>query len=135
MIFDINLCTYLVIPYLPYSREDKMGEFRSILTMRIIAKLIETAGVTKILTMDIHSLEIRGFFSIPVVNLSAVPVFVEVIKTEITDRSNLVAASPDLGSAKRCASIAENLDIPIVFIYKGKLINYCASRALLFRAR
>ena len=108
---------------------------RSVLSMKIIAKMIEVVGITKIITMDIHSLEIQDFFDIPVENLSSVPAFVEAIKNEISDWTNIVIVSPDLGSAKRCASIADKLDLSVVLIHKGKYTNYRADCSLILRAQ
>lgn len=88
--------------------------------------MIEVVGITKIITMDIHSMEIQEFFDIPVENLNSVPVFAEAIKNEISDWSNLVIVSPDFGSAKRCALVADKLklDSSVVLIHKGKYKNY-----------
>lgn len=108
-----------VLPFFPYSRQDKKDHTRVPITAKLVASLLERAGVDRIITIDLHSDQICGFFNIPVENLTAEPILNEAILGEITDKGNTIFVTPDAGGAKRCASIAEMFQVSISFFHKG----------------
>jgi len=109
-----------VIPFFSYAKGDKKDEPRVSIRARVCADCIEAAGADRVLTMDLHSPQIQGFFKIPVDHLYAMPVFVDYFREkEIPD---LVVASPDVGFGKQAYKYAEMIHAPgpprVVFGYK-----------------
>lgn len=109
-----------VITYFPYSRQDKKTRSRSPITAKIIANILERAGVDHIITMDLHSPQIQGFFNIPVDNLFAEPSIISYIKESIAEWREAVIVSPDAGGAKRVTSIATKMKLDFAIIHKQK---------------
>ncbi len=107
-----------VIPYFAYARQDWKDRPRVPITARLVSDLIETAGANRILTMDLHSPQIQGFFSIPVDNLQAAPVLANHIKTLKLD--NLTIVSPDAGGVGRARVFAQRLDAKLAIIDKRR---------------
>src|SRR6266478_5948238 len=107
-----------VLPYFPYARSDKKDEPRISITARLIADLLATAGADRVLTLDLHSPQIQGFFSIPADQMTAVPVLCERLKQG--DLSNTVVVAADVGEAKDAGRFAKRLDLPIAFIDKRR---------------
>ncbi len=107
-----------VLPYFPYARSDKKDEPRISITARLMADLLESAGADRVLTVDLHSPQIQGFFSIPVDQLSGVPVLCERLMRD--DLSNTVVVAADVGEAKDAGRFAKRLDLPIAFIDKRR---------------
>jgi ribose-phosphate pyrophosphokinase len=102
-----------VIPFFSYAKGDKKDEPRVSIRARVCADCIEAAGADRVLTMDLHSPQIQGFFKIPVDHLYAMPVLVEYFREkEIPD---LVVASPDVGFGKQAYKFAEMMQCPVVF--------------------
>ncbi len=101
-----------VIPYFSYAKGDKKDEPRVSIRARVCADAIEAAGADRVLTMDLHSPQIQGFFSVPVDHLYARAVICEHIQTLGID--NLVVCSPDAGFAKSAAAFANLLGVPVV---------------------
>jgi ribose-phosphate pyrophosphokinase len=107
-----------VIPYFPYARQDWKDKPRVPISARLVSDLIEKAGANRILTMDLHSPQIQGFFSIPVDNLMASPVLANHIKTLKLDEVTVV--SPDAGGVGRARVFAKRLDAPLAIIDKRR---------------
>ncbi len=107
-----------VLPYFPYARSDKKDEPRISITARLMADMLATAGADRVLTVDLHSPQIQGFFSIPADQLTAVPVLCERLKQD--DLSNTVVVAADVGEAKDAGRFAKRLDLPIAFIDKRR---------------
>jgi ribose-phosphate pyrophosphokinase len=107
-----------VLPYFPYARSDKKDEPRISITARLMADLIATAGADRVLTVDLHSPQIQGFFSIPADQLTAVPVLCDELKRG--DLSNTVIVAADVGEAKDAGRFAKRLDLPLAFIDKRR---------------
>ncbi|XP_053309479.1 phosphoribosyl pyrophosphate synthase-associated protein 1 isoform X2 [Spea bombifrons] len=105
-----------VIPYFPYSKQCKMRK-RGSIVCKLLASMLSNAGLTHIITMDLHQKEIQGFFNIPVDNLRASPFLLQYIQEEIQDYRNavIVAKSPD--AAKRAQSYAERLRLGLAVIH------------------
>ncbi|KAM4692202.1 phosphoribosyl pyrophosphate synthase-associated protein 1 isoform 2-T3 [Rhinophrynus dorsalis] len=105
-----------VIPYFPYSKQSKMRK-RGSIVCKLLASMLSNAGLTHIITMDLHQKEIQGFFNFPVDNLRASPFLMQYIQEEIQDYRNavIVAKSPD--AAKRAQSYAERLRLGLAVIH------------------
>jgi len=102
-----------VIPYFSYAKGDKKDEPRVSIRARVCADCIEAAGADRVLTMDLHSPQIQGFFKIPVDHLYAMPVLVEYFRAKkIPD---LVVAAPDVGFGKQAYKFGEMMNAPVVF--------------------
>ncbi len=98
-----------VIPYYGYARQDRKDKPRVPISAKLIANMIEAAGVNRIMTMDFHADQLQGFFDIPVDHLKSEPIFVQYLKDNI-DLSNVLFASPDLGGVKRARNFARILE-------------------------
>jgi len=107
-----------VVPYLGYARQDCCDRPGVPITARLVANLLETAGVNKLLTVDLHADQGQGFFNIPVDHISAVSVLTEQLK-EIVGK-DLVVAAPDLGGVKRARRFAKALNTELVIIDKER---------------
>jgi ribose-phosphate pyrophosphokinase len=107
-----------VIPYYGYARQDRKDKPRVPITARLVADLLETAGVNRVLTMDLHAHQIQGFFSIPVDNLFAAPVLCEYIQNLNID--DLVIVSPDAGGVERARMFAKRLNANLAIIDKRR---------------
>ena len=107
-----------VIPYFGYARQDRKDKPRVAISAKVMANLIVTSGVDRVLTMDLHSSQIQGFFDIPVDHLYAAPVLV----THYLERKirNLVVVSPDIGSVKMARAYAKRLDADLAIIDKRR---------------
>lgn len=107
-----------VLPYYPYARSDKKDEPRISITARLVADLLQTAGANRVLTMNLHSPQIMGFFRIPVDQLLATQIFAQYFSRE--DVSNAVVVAPDAGSAKRADMYAFALRTPLAILDKRR---------------
>lgn len=108
-----------VIPYYGYARQDRRGTEREPITAKLVADLLERAGVARVLTMDLHTEQIQGFFDIPVDNLYARPVLVEaVVKWGL---KSCVVVAPDIGSSKLARRFAEALKVDFAVIDKRRV--------------
>lgn len=108
-----------VIPYFSYARSDKKDAPRISITARLIADLIKAAGADRVLTMDLHSDSVHGFFSMPVDHLTAIPMIADHIRQTL-DLSRAVAVATDAGGAKRAGKFAERLNVPMAIIDKRR---------------
>uniref|UniRef100_A0A914BVB5 ribose-phosphate diphosphokinase n=1 Tax=Acrobeloides nanus TaxID=290746 RepID=A0A914BVB5_9BILA len=112
-------CITAVIPYFPYARYDhKAGSRITPITSKLLANLISLAGANRVVTMDLHSSQIQGFFDIPNDNLYAEPVILKYIKENIPNYKECILVSPDAGGAKRVAAIADRLKLEFAIIHK-----------------
>jgi ribose-phosphate pyrophosphokinase len=109
-----------VIPYFGYARQDRKARARDPISAKLVANLITTAGADRVLTMDLHTPQLQGFFDIPVDHLLGVPVMAKYFQEKFTDTSDVVAVSPDVGSVTRTRKFAEWLEIPIAIIDKRR---------------
>ena len=108
-----------VLPFYGYARQDRKDRPRVPITAKLVANLLVAAGATRILTMDLHSQQIQGFFDIPVDHLHALPVFFEYFAKRKSDRT-LVVCSPDVGGMKMAAAYADVLGAPLGLIAKKR---------------
>ena len=107
-----------VIPYFGFARQDRKDKPRVAIGSKLVADLLTTAGVDRIITMDLHADQIPGFFNIPVDHLYASSVFVSYIKEMNLD--NLVMAAPDMGGTKRANAYANHFGTPLVICHKAR---------------
>ena len=107
-----------VIPYFGWARQDRKDKPRVPIGAKMIAKIIEAAGATRIITMDLHADQIQGFFEKPVDHLFASTIFVPHIKSLNLD--NLTIASPDMGGSKRAYAYSRFLESDVVICYKQR---------------
>src|SRR5579862_977558 len=108
----------VVIPYYGYARQDRRGNLREPITAKLVADLLQKAGVTRVVTMDLHTEQIQGFFDIPVDNLYARPALVKAI--EEMHLSNLIVVTPDIGSIKLARTYAEALKVDLAIVDKRR---------------
>jgi ribose-phosphate pyrophosphokinase len=111
-----------VIPYFSYARSDKKDAPRISITGRLVADLIKAAGANRVLTMDLHSDAVHGFFSIPVDHLTAVPYFVDYFHERL-DLANAVVVATDAGGAKRAGRFAGQIHLPMAIIDKRRVAD------------
>jgi ribose-phosphate pyrophosphokinase len=107
-----------VIPYYGYARQDRKDQPRVPITAKLVAKLIDISGANRVLTMDLHSAQIQGFFDIQADNLFAAPVLLEYIKTK--QIHNLTIVSPDVGSVKMGRAFAKRLNAELAIVDKRR---------------
>ncbi|WP_263282456.1 ribose-phosphate diphosphokinase [Schnuerera sp. xch1] len=107
-----------VIPYYGYARQDRKTKSREPITAKLVADLLEAAGIDRLITMDLHAGQIQGYFDLPVDHLSGVPILADYFKN-IIDRETVIV-SPDLGGVARTRNFANILDLPIAIIEKRR---------------
>ena len=107
-----------VIPYFGYARQDRKDKPRVPITANLVANLLTASGVNRILTMDLHTPQIQGFFDIPVDHLFAAPVTVSYFQEKKLDR--MVVVSPDVGSVKMARAFAKALRTPLAIVDKRR---------------
>jgi ribose-phosphate pyrophosphokinase len=108
-----------VIPYFGYARQDRRGMEREPITAKLVADLLERAGATRVLTMDLHTEQIQGFFDVPVDNLYARPVLIEALNGLGLEKPTIV--TPDVGSIKLARLFAENLKVDLAIVDKRRV--------------
>lgn len=113
-----------VVPYYAYSRQDRKTRGREPISAKLVANLMTTAGVNRMVTVDLHAGQIQGFFDIPVDHLAAAPLLASYIQTKHLD--DLVVVSPDLGGVTRARALADRLKTPIAIIEKRRPMPGCA---------
>ena len=107
-----------VVPYYGYARQDRKAAPRVPISAKLVANLMETAGITRMVTVDLHASQIQGFFDIPVDNLYGAILFMEYIKAK--NFPNPIIASPDVGGVARARYFAKKLGLDMVIIDKRR---------------
>ena len=110
-----------VIPFLGYGRQDRQDKPNVPITARLVANLLETAGVDQLITADLHAEQIQGFFNIPVDNLHCMPVLFEEINSLNLDE--IVVATPDIGSVKLLRDVVMHFNVEMAIVNKKRLKN------------
>jgi ribose-phosphate pyrophosphokinase len=113
----------LIIPYFGYARQDRKAKPRQPITAALVAHLLTTAGVNRVVTVNLHAAQIQGFFSCLVDDLTAAPLLGKAIKNAHKDFTNAVVVSPDHGGVNRARDLAEMLDTPLAIIDKRRKTN------------
>ena len=108
-----------VLPYFGYARQDRKPGPRTPISAKLVANMIVRAGADRVLTLDLHALQIQGFFDIPTDNLFAAPVMVNDIK-QVFDKNNLIVVSPDVGGVVRARGLAKRIDAPLAIVDKRR---------------
>lgn len=107
-----------VLPYFGWARQDRKDKPRVSIAAKLVADLLQAAGITRMITMDLHADQIQGFFNVPVDHLYASSIFIPYINS--LKLENMVIASPDVGGAKRANSYAKYFDVPLVLCHKTR---------------
>ncbi|MDD4590329.1 MAG: ribose-phosphate pyrophosphokinase [Parabacteroides sp.] len=109
-----------VIPYFGWARQDRKDKPRVSIAAKLIADMLSTAGINRLITMDLHADQIQGFFNVPVDHLYGSSVFLDYIKDSLP-MDNLCIATPDVGGTKRASSYSKFLGLPMVICHKSRL--------------
>ncbi len=107
-----------LVPYFGYARADKRQGRREPITASMVARLLQVIGITQVLTLDLHTAQIEGFFHIPVDSLTAVPILAEAARPLLPER--FVVVSPDAGRVRMATEYAERLGAPVVVLHKQR---------------
>ena len=113
-----------VVPYYAYARQDRTTRGREPISAKLVANLMVTAGVTRVVTVDLHAGQIQGFFDIPVDHLAAAPTIANYFRAQQLE--DVVVVSPDLGGVTRARILADHLQAPIAIIEKRRPAPGCA---------
>ncbi|SEL62451.1 ribose-phosphate pyrophosphokinase [Stigmatella aurantiaca] len=109
-----------VIPYYGYARQDRKVAPRTPITAKLVADLLEVAGATRVVSMDMHAGQIQGFFNIPSDHLYGSPVFLEDLRKRFPDNQDTVIVSPDAGGVERARAYSKRLNCPLAIIDKRR---------------
>jgi ribose-phosphate pyrophosphokinase len=108
----------IVMPYYGYARQDRKARSREPITAKLVANLLETAGASRVITLDLHAPQIQGFFDIPIDHLMGVPILADYFKSKQLD--DVVIVSPDHGGVTRARKLADRLKAPLAIIDKRR---------------
>lgn len=106
----------IVMPYYGYSRQDRKAKARQPISAKLVADLIQVAGATRVICLDLHAAQIQGFFDIPIDNFRALPIIAEYFQKK--NLKNVVVVSPDHGGVTRARALADVIQAPIAIIDK-----------------
>ncbi len=109
-----------VTPWFGYSRQDKKSAPREPISARLVARLLETAGIDRLLTMDLHAGQVQGFFSKPVDHMTAMPVLTQFVADQLGEARELVIVSPDAGRVKLTRRFAQKIGAPYALLEKER---------------
>jgi len=109
-----------VMPWFPYSRQDKKSSPREPITARLVADMLQLAGADRVLTMDLHAGQIQGFFNVPVDHMTALPLFAQYYRDKGLYGEGVVVVSPDPGRAKMATKFAEMLEAEFALMRKTR---------------
>ncbi|EGG22551.1 phosphoribosyl pyrophosphate synthetase [Cavenderia fasciculata] len=114
-----------VISFFGYARQSKKDKSRSPITCKLVANMIEMSGITRVITLDLHSSQIQGFFNIPVENVCSDQLFVKYIRKRIKplDQGDMVIVSPGVGGVKRGKIIADKIETDLAIIHKASIAS------------
>jgi ribose-phosphate pyrophosphokinase len=107
-----------IVPYFGYARQDRRPGRREPITARLVATLLEVAGVDHLVTLDLHTPQIEGFFRVPVDNLTAVPILSDAVPAWLRD--DVVVVAPDAGRVKMAEEYARRLRAPVAVLHKRR---------------
>jgi ribose-phosphate pyrophosphokinase len=107
-----------VIPFFGYARQDRKDKPRVPITAKLIANLLTAAGVSRVLTMDLHAQQVQGFFDIPVDHLYSMPVLIRYLRERLTKKT--VVVSPDVGGLKMASAYSQALNVPLAIVAKQR---------------
>ena len=110
----------VIVPYYGYARQDRKAAARQPITAKLVADLLMTAGINRIITVDLHAQQIQGFFDIATDDLTFIPLIGNYFEEKFTENDDVVVVSPDHGGTVRARSLAEILHSPIAIIDKRR---------------
>jgi ribose-phosphate pyrophosphokinase len=113
----------VVVPHFGYARQDKKDKARAPITAKLVANLMQTSGIDRVITIDLHASQIQGFFDIPVDNLYGEPIFARYVREHLRPymaSKQLVVVSPDAGGVKRAKSFSDVLHSHLAIIHKER---------------
>ena len=110
-----------VMPFFGYARQDRKDQPRVPITAKLVANLLTSAGVGRVLTMDLHAPQIQGFFDIPVDHLYAKPALIHYLRERHPDASNITVVSPDVGGVKMARAYADALGADLAIVAKHRI--------------
>jgi ribose-phosphate pyrophosphokinase len=110
-----------VMPFFGYARQDRKDQPRVPITAKLVANLLTSAGVNRVLTMDLHAPQIQGFFDIPVDHLYAKPALIGYLRDRLQDTSRLTVVSPDVGGVKMARAYADALGAELAIVAKHRI--------------
>ncbi len=114
----------VVSPFYPYARQDKKHKGREPISARLMSDLYKTAGADRLMSVDLHTAQIQGFFDGPVDHLMAIPLLADHIKSRVDDVSNVTVVSPDTGRVRVAEQWADLLGgAPLAFVHKTRDVN------------
>ena len=113
----------VVMPYYGYARQDRKARAREPITSKLVANMLEVAGVDRLLTIDLHAAQIQGFFDIPVDHLMGAPLIADYFERRGMIGKDYVVVSPDHGGVTRARKLAEFLKTPIAIIDKRRSVD------------
>ncbi|AIF41990.1 ribose-phosphate diphosphokinase [Virgibacillus sp. SK37] len=108
----------IVMPYYGYARQDRKARSREPITAKLVADLLETAGASRVITLDLHAPQIQGFFNVPIDHLQGVPILSDYFEAKNLD--DIIVVSPDHGGVTRARKMADRLKAPIGIIDKRR---------------
>ena len=109
-----------VVPWFPYSRQDRKAKPREPISGRLVSDMLQLAGVDRVLTMDLHAGQIQGFFTIPVDHMTALPLFAQFFRDRGLTGSAVVSVAPDAGRAKHALRFAEMIGADFAIMHKTR---------------
>src|SRR5205085_10228172 len=107
-----------VIPFFGYARQDRKDQPRVPITAKLVANLLHAAGVSRVLTMDLHAQQVQGFFDLPVDHLYSMPVLLKYLRTRLTRKLTVVA--PDVGGVKMASAYSQALGADLAIVAKQR---------------
>jgi len=108
-----------VVPYFGYARQDRRAKGREAVGARVVADLLQCGGFQRVVSVDLHTPSLEGFFAVPVEHLTAVPILAQALRAEF--REDGVVVAPDLGAAKLAELYAAQLQLPVAIVHKVRL--------------
>jgi ribose-phosphate pyrophosphokinase len=109
-----------VIPYYGYSRQDKKSLAREPISAKLVADLLSVAGANRVVSVDLHSGQLQGFFNFPVDHLTALPVLADYLREDIQVTEDIVVVAPDAGRIRTAERLARHLQAPLAYIHKRR---------------
>ncbi|MCL4378226.1 MAG: ribose-phosphate pyrophosphokinase [Actinobacteria bacterium] len=108
----------VVMPHYGYARQDKKSEGREPITAKLLADILQTAGMDRLIVVDLHTATIQGFFDVPVDHITAIPIIAKYFREK--DIKNAVVVSPDVGGVKRASIFSKQLELPLAILDKRR---------------
>lgn len=109
-----------VVSHYGYSRQDRKAAGREPITAKLVADLMQTAGINRVLSIDLHQGQIQGFFDIPVDHLTALPIMADYFKAKNLPKDKLCVVSPDVGRAKAAKKLSDMMEADLAIMHKGR---------------